>query len=474
MSSSWELPDSPAPRRVVRSTVAPATTSKPASKRIAWPLFAVMGMLLLTGAAYGSYRIYLNRVDSRYEKHCRALREARQWRELKEVSLKWIAHNPTSIRGISYAGMGAERLSQYEEAVEILLKTPRNNPLSANSIANAAEIEFTVLNRPLDAIKHFEEVLKFPADPLTTRSRAESRQRMIFFYAMTMQRQKMTELIREAIKLGQETREHYVYLVGAEWLIFSNGPQANNLWRKSDIENEHFNVARALGVVANGYVTPEADARMLGDTAPQLQLSGSGIDPNTPEDRQGKEAHYDGILRAYLEKYPQNLELLSYFLARSTAAGDLDETGNLLKKLPTGAESDGRFWRYKASWQLMRARREKDEQKRFASISDAQNSLEKSIEFNPYDGTARHLLAGILRESGDLKRVERLEAISNEGSEIRRLVLQAPSAHVDEILFKRIKDYVAICGQSDIADAMARRLQLAPAEDFFPSPTLNP
>lgn len=433
-----------------------------------------MATLLIAGASFGAYQIYLNRVDSRYEKYCRALREARQWRELKEVSLKWIKHNPKSIRGISYAGMGAERLSQYEEAVEILLKSPRSNPLSANALANAAEIEFSVLNRPLIAVEHFHEVLKFPKDKDTTRSQAEARQRLIFFYAMTMQRQKMIDLIHEAISLGQETRENYVYLVGAEWLIFSNGPQWNNLWRKSDIENEHFNVARALGVVANGYVTPEADARLLGDAAPQLQLSGTGIDPNTPEDRQGKEAHYDGILRAYLEKYPKNTELLSYFLARSTAAGDLKETGRLLDKLPADAELDGRFWRYKANWQMMRARREKDEQAKAASMSDSQKALEKAVKLNPFDATSRHLLAGILREMGDSRRVERLEEISNEGAELRRLVLQAPSAHVDSEIFSRIKDYAAICGQSDIADAMAKRLQIAPAEDFFPSLSPTP
>ena len=107
-------------------------------------------------------------------------------------------------------------------------------------------------------------------------------------------------------------------------------------------------------------------------------------------------------------------------------------------------------------------------------MSDSQKALEKAVKLNPFDATSRHLLAGILREMGDSRRVERLEEISNEGAELRRLVLQAPSAHVDSEIFSRIKDYAAICGQSDIADAMAKRLQIAPAEDFFPSLSPTP
>lgn len=469
MSSSWELPENP--RRVVRNANLPTPTpvaSKPASTltRIVWSLI----LLVSIGAAGTvSWWVYTSRVDARFENHCKALRAARQWRELRSVSLNWMDANPQNIQAIFFAAQSAEKLGQFEEAVQILLEAPRNQgELSALALAEAAEIQFSTLNFPAEAVKNFEEALR-----LNPRE-AESRQRLIFFYAMTMQRQKMIDHIKIAIEQGLETRENYVYLVGAEWLIFSNGPQYNNVWRKSDLENEHFNVARALGVVANGYVTPEADARMLGEAPPILKTFGSEIDPDAPQDRKGKEVHYDGVLRAYLEKYPNNLELLSYFLSRSTAAGDAAETARLLARLPAEAETDARFWRYKASWLTSKARRAKTPEERQQLRSESEQALLRAIELNPYDPTARHQLAGILRETGETDRIDRLEAIYNEGAEIRRLVLQAPSAHIDTELFTRIKDYAAICGQSAIADAMARRLQLAPAEDFFPSTTGSP
>lgn len=418
--------------------------------------------MLVAGAGYGSWLIYLSRIDARYEKHCKALREARQWKELNQVSRKWVDANPWNLRGVLFAAQSSEKLGDHQDAVDFLLQAPRNQPLSSLALSEAAELQFSMLNQPKEAVQNFEESLR-----LNPRE-AQSRQRLIFFYAMTMQRQKMIAHIHEAIRLSLETREDYVYLVGSEWLIFSNGAQFNNLWRKSDIENEHFNVARALSVVANGYVTPDADARMLGIAPPtMLQNAGSGLDPDLPADRQGREAHYESILRAYLEKYPKNLELLSYFLSRATSAGDFAETEKLLQQLPPEAEEDGRFWRYKASFELIKARRAKTPAARHAQNREAEKALNRAIELNPYDSTSRHVLAGILRETGELERVDRLEEIYNEGAEIRRLVLQAPSAHIEPELFARIKDYVAICGQSAIADAMAKRLQIAPSDDIF-------
>jgi tetratricopeptide (TPR) repeat protein len=470
MTSSWELPDNT--RRIVRiaapPTARPSATGKQVSRGATLALATIL-LVCLCGAGAVSWWVYSSRLNARFENHCKALRGARQWRELRLVSQKWIDANPKNMRAIFFAAQSAEKLGEFDEAVELLLSAPRNQKdQAAIALAEAAEIQFSTLNQPVEAVKNFEEALRL--DP----REAESRQRLIFVYAMTMERQKMVDHIKMAIDLGLETRENYVYLVGSEWLIFSNGPQYNNLWRKSDLENEHFNVARALGVVANGYVTPEADAKMLGEAPPIFKNSGSEFEPDAPKDRKGREAHYDGILRAYLEKYPTNLELLSYFLSRATAAGDLAETARLLARLPPNAEEDARFWRYKASWQAAKARRATTPDERKKQIDDAEQSLLKAIELNPFDPTARHQLAGILRETGMTDRVDRLEAIYNEGAEIRRLVLQAPSAHIDTELFKRIKDYAAICGQSHVADAMAKRLQLAPAADFFPSPNDSP
>lgn len=462
--SSWELPDNT--RRVVRAA-APIVRERQARSASRWLGFTLVSVLILCGAAYGSFRIYLSRLDSRFEKHCKALREARQWRDLNQVSRKWIDANPWNLKAAIFAAKSSEKLGNYEEAVELLLAAPRNQPLSATALAEAAEMQFRMLNQPVAAVKNFEEVLR--SDP----KEAQSRQRLIFFYAMTMQRQKMVDHIREAIRLSLETREDYVYLVGQDWLIFSNGPQWNHLWRKSDIENEHFNVARALGVVANGYVTPENEARMQGSDGPLLRLNESPIEPDAPEDRRGREAHYDGILRAYLKKYPRNLELLSYFLSRATSAGDIKETATLLGQAPPEAENDGRFWRYKASWQLMKTRRTKDQATRLTENQEAEKLLLRAIELNPFDSSSRHMLATVLREMGETERVDRLEEIYTEGAEIRRLVLQAPSAHIDPELFKRIKDYVAICGESATADAMAKRLEIAPVDDFFQSQILG-
>lgn len=460
MASSWELPDNP--RRVVR-TVAPTNAHAQTAPSFRWLPFVLLVTLVVCGAGYGSYRIYMARLDARFEKHCKALREARQWRELNQVARNWIGTNPKSMRGILFAAQSSEKLGNHEEAVQILLAAPRNQKLSAVALAEAAEIQFSILNRPEEAVKNFEETLRL--DP----TEVQSRQRLIFFYAMTLQRKKMVAHVLEAIRLGQETRANYVYLVGQDWLIFSNGPQYNHLWRKSNPESEHFNVARALGVVANGYVTPENEARLSGADAPLFRLNESPIDPDAPQDRKGREAHYEGVLRAYLQKYPKNTELLAYFLSKATSAGDINETTVLLDQLPPEAEEDGRFWRFKAGWQTMKARRAKDQAARLAELLEAEKSLLKAIEINPYDSSSRHMLAGILREMGETERVERLEEIYNEGAEIRRLVMQAPSADIDPELFKRVKDYAAICGESAIADAMAKRLELSPTDDIFQS-----
>jgi tetratricopeptide (TPR) repeat protein len=455
MTSSWELPDNP--RRVARR---PETPKAPKAKSersslLRGTLIAILSLTLLGGAATGAYAIYVHRRNTRYEKYCAALREARQWRQLHEVSQTWLKESPRNIRGIFFAAQSAEKLGEYETAVELLLSSPRNHPLAAIALAEAAEIQFSKLNQPVKAVENFEAALKI--DP----REIESRHRLIFFYAMTMQRKKMIEHIHEAIRLGVESREHYVYLVGSEWLIFSNGPQYNYLWRTSDVENEHFNVARALGVVANGYVTPPSQALASGERAPYLLTGDSGIDPNAPDDVKEREVHYDSVLRAYLEKYPNNIELLAFFLNRAVSGGDAKTAEYLLSRLPPEALEDGRFWRYKGGWQLMVAKsKPQSDPKRAELLLKALESFREARRRNPYDMTAMHQQASILREMGEMREVEELEAIAAEGLEIRRLVLQSDSARIDPELFDRIRAYVALCGESEIADAMAQRLQV--------------
>jgi tetratricopeptide (TPR) repeat protein len=244
----------------------------------------------------------------------------------------------------------------------------------------------------------------------------------------------MVEQIRAAIQHGTDTRENYVYLIGADYLVFSNGAEQNHHWLKSTHDHELFLVARALHLIGTGVVGDEH-----ADDPDQLVVKDS---------RQEALKEHEHVLADYLDRFPQDSELLVYFLMKASNNGELDRVRELLGQAPPSAAKDNRFWRYRG-WLLQ------SQQK----YPEAEKAYRRALELFPFDYLSHHQLAQVLRAMGRDQEVAWMQQLAARGNELRREMLQLPDARSvtgDQLL--RIADYMEDCGDQAVTDALRARI----------------
>jgi tetratricopeptide (TPR) repeat protein len=183
------------------------------------------------------------------------------------------------------------------------------------------------------------------------------------------------------------------------------------------------------------------------------RIRARGLDNvENPEDGLREEdgtPYHQSIVAEYFEKFPENLELLAYYLQLSSTAGDVEEVASLLARAPQAAADDNRFWRY-MGWLHMH----RDE------LRQAQDSYEKALALNPYDHLSRHQLASVERRQKRLDRVEALEELARVGKTLRREILQLQS--VDKVppeLLKKMAVYAEACGDEPVAEQLKFRIE---------------
>src|SRR5690606_23933605 len=146
---------------------------------------------------------------------------------------------------------------------QYLEKIPGDDPRAPDLLLELATIYFGPLNKPLQGVKAVERAIELAPE------HREARRRLIFYYGITMQRAKVIEAAREAIRVGADSQETYVYLIGANWLSFSNAYELNGKWLQSDSNDEVFGIAEALhwrGATKNDpsvAALPEADRERI-------------------------------------------------------------------------------------------------------------------------------------------------------------------------------------------------------------------
>ena len=265
---------------------------------------------------YSTHQYFQKRSIVAYEQQCHELKVKKDWTQLAKIAEAWSAIEPTVADPWLYRGEAAEGLSDWKSLVQYLDRVPRSDPRAVGALLTKAIVEFEKLNRPWDGAKTCDEVLEL--NPLVLVAHKQT----VFFYMMTLQRKEALRRVRRAIHLRRESPETYVFLVSATWLNPAALYQNNTIWLESDPENEIFEVARAMPI----YTTSAKD------------------DP-----KQAEVVEHIPAAEKLLEKYPQNPELLAFFIGLGITNGDLDRVQELLKTFPRElADTDARYWRARA------------------------------------------------------------------------------------------------------------------------------
>ena len=289
------------------SVVAPTAVSTIRLRRALRMCWAALALAVLGVGGWGVYRATLAYVRSGYESRCRAARAKRDWPALESLARTWTRWQADRALPWLLAAEAAEERQQHAQAAAYLEQLPDGDPKTPAARLLLVDLYFGPLNQPFAGAATCERILQ--NDPAS----GEAHRRLTFFYAMTVQRAKMVHQARKAIDHHCDVPETYVYVIGADWLTFSNAYEWNCRWLTQDPNNELFLAARAVHYIG---------ARALDESA------------DTVEDESGvaKTAEHERIMAEYLERFPRNAELLSYFLKKACASGNVERVRELLSR----------------------------------------------------------------------------------------------------------------------------------------------
>ena len=378
-------------------------------------VICVLGSLLIwKGTEY-----YASRKEEEFLSTCKRLTVQKDWQQLKKTATLWNEWNPSSNDSRIYLAEACVQQGELTDAADLLQSVSDDYHGALEALAMSGEILFNDLNRPFEAETVWKRMLRIDKRAVL------AHQRLIYLYAMTLQRGRLYDQILDAIKIGSEPREAYSYLLLTSDLNFSNGLALTTRWRSNDPDNELLEVIQAV---------------YAAKTTRDNYLPKFGSSTVTPGDR--------ALLDRCLEEYPANPEAVALAIEQAMFDGEDDRVKDLLGQVDERASNDGRFWRYRGWFLSTRAQ--------FDSAVDA---LNKCLEINPFEWKARLLLADVYRKSGDTSKAARESELALIGKDLQSRILQSPNAReLDEGLVVEIYEYVSLTGPSFVAEALGRRL----------------
>lgn len=375
-------------------------------------------------AGWWAWRRWQDESRAELRHAARQAAEARRWEELAAGARRLTQADPHDGQAWLWRAQAARGLRDYAQSAKYLQQIPRGEPHERTAQQALVAVDFGELNQPLAGARVCEEMLA--DDP-----RSElAHQRLIFFYALTLQRQPLARLARRAIELHCEPLEAYVYLFFLDSLHFTNGSELNRRWLAGAPGSELFTAAHAVHL-----------ANTLEGGAPRDDIE---VVRSVRRLAAGKAQ----ALAELLQRFPDNLELLAWHLEQAFEAGDVDRAIELLAALPASADGDNRCWRY-AGW--VHTQRDEFEQ--------ADADYARALRVNPLDHETRHLLADLRRRQRRFDEVATLEGLAQEARRLRRALEHLPDVRsAGHELLGELADYADRCGDATCSRGLRRRI----------------
>lgn len=402
----------------------PVEQQAPRARRPSKRWWYLGGIVLLGAAALLGLRFGRQARVAALARSCERAAQAENWKEVQDLAVRWKWWSGARAEPLIFEAQAACKLGNYDQAVQALNHLPDDDPLTPNGLLDQSNILFNTLNRPIEGAEALERAVML--NPQFT----EARRRLIYYYAFTLQRRKVIDHAYEAIQHDCDLPETYVYLMAQDWLTFANAYEQNTAWFQDNPDEELFLVARAINRIRT---------RGLDETA----------DPSDGPATEEGVPYHEVIIGEYFQRFPQNLELLAYFLDEATTVGDVDRVATLLQQVPPEAVDDNRFWRFNG-W-LHAAHQE---------LVEAQHCYEKALALNHYDLLSRHQLASVERRLRNMERVKVLEDLVRQGKALRQDLLKLERVdHVPPALLHRMAEYAAACGDTLAAGSLYARIE---------------
>ncbi len=402
-------------------TTAPeiGTTAHPGAK-FRWCVIVCVLTLLVPGIWYWQKGLNAQK-QTDFQSACRQAIGREDWTALIETASAWSEWDSEAADAWLHQAQGFQELGQLDRAAELLSQVPGQDDKTEAALLVASSLYFEDLGQPLKAVPVLKKLLKLNETLIT------AHQRLIFFYAITLQRVKMLEQIHQAIEVGAEPPDAYVYLQLASRLTFSNGYRLNQTWLRNKPDSQLFRVASAIQLSAARDQAANVDNEPLAE----------------------KEKRH-GAIRDLAREFPDNTSLLRYLLRLAVDRDDTDVVGQLLAGVPPHAWNDSVFWRFRGWYHHQ-----------FEEFDEAEQAFRKSLELFPQDWETWHSLASTLRKKKELDGAERAQLIALQGKELRKDILQLSDARaVSPEVLTKMRNFCMACGDQVTAASLQTRIRM--------------
>ena len=357
---------------------------------------------------------------------CRAALSRQRWDEMESIADRWSAWDPQNGEAWQYRAQAAGFKKDWPAAAKFLWRIPDGDPRMVQAMIEVSKLGFTHLNDPLQGVKACERILQ------NNPQAAGAQQQLIWFYAMTLQREKLLRQIRSAINVQSEPREAYVYFFLADTSRSGVAVKINERWLESAPDAELFQVARVLQL-PDSEVEPSDTS-----TTPTV-----GETPRAPAGRSKQE-----LVDELLNRFPHNVELLAYKAEERIAAGDVDGVATLLSQAPDAAKQDSRFWRIKG-WLHESAN----------ELEEAAAAYRQALELHSLDWNTMNRLSVVERRRQNVSEVERLTKLVEHAKAIRKGLRQLSAVElVTPSILIELAKLARECGDWEIGPALEHRL----------------
>ena len=390
-----------------------------------WVAFVIALVTLLVAIPFGvrQYGSWHEQRSKDFARRGRAIRQSMDWESLASVSDQWRNWDKTSAEAILFRAEAAQGLDDFRLAADLLHEIPAKHSKRLGALIERSSLLFGPANKPLDGVQACHEILEVEPRAFA------AHQRLIFFYALTLQQEELLRQIYKAIELGCEPIDAYVYLALADVLTFHNGFEVTNRWLADDVSQELFLVSRTIHAWKSLSLIQPLDA----ESKAKMELA-------------------EKLLREYLDRFRTNTSLLTFFLNLAVTNGDAEQVEQLLTRFPATATTDSQYWRFKG-W--LHAARDEN--------SEAEIAYKESLSIYPLSWTVRHELADVLRRQKNYQQVSQMQELALLGKDLRRELLEMPDARsVSKALLTKIRDYAQRCGDDFVAGALSRRIRTLP------------
>lgn len=376
-------------------------------------------------AMYAGFRWWHGHRLATLAAECRAAKVRADWTALAKTSELWTQSQPNSGQAWAMRALAAHETGDLPATAGFLERIPDGDPVAIPSLIELTGLYFEPLKRPVDGVRICERILKINPEVVA------AHQRLIHYFAMTLQRGRALRQLREALQRRAESVESYCYFVTLPDLVFDEALTRVNSWIEVLPDEPSLKIASAL-------------LRTRDDSV----ISGNDYELKQIEE-----------LRALHRDFPEDLEILTTLLELISRGGDQTEVSDLLKAAPAAAAEDYRMWRIRSAYSLTSGDPE-----------TAEKNLREAIRLNPMDWHNWHDLGSLLRLLNRGEDAAKAQELAKFGKELQAVLLsllepsKPPKAALDGVL-----DYAIACGDEFVARNLARRLgRILP--DRTPSP----